>query len=65
MDVYAVLEVRGRVLSVADLAAVTIEAGVLLERAVNDRERGGRLRLRALGSAGQADPGAELRFVGD
>ena len=106
MGVYAVLEVRGRVMSVTDpsggtcnsagdfdrllpvtdaglpilsridpcgelrvphtdLDAVSAEAGILLDRADNDLERRGLRRLRALASAGRAEPGAELLFVGD
>jgi hypothetical protein len=49
----------------ADLDAVSAEAGILMDRANNDLERRGLRRLRALASAGRAEPGAELLFVGD
>jgi len=45
--------------------AVLAEADILLQRAANDLERRDLLRLRALAIAGQAEPEAVLRFVGD
>jgi hypothetical protein len=106
VGVYAVLEVRGRVVSIADpsggscnaagdfdrllpvndpalpvlarvdphgdlrisganIDAVTAEADILLQRAASELERRGLLRLRALATAGQAEPEAVLWFVGD
>jgi hypothetical protein len=48
-----------------DLAAVAREAGQLLGQVAEGPERRGLLRLRALATAGQDDPAAQVCFLGD
>jgi hypothetical protein len=56
---------RDVVIAGTDLMALASEAARLLKRADAGPEHRGLLRLRALAVAGQGEPGAELRFVGD
>jgi hypothetical protein len=53
------------VISGTDLTALAFEAAQLLKLADTGPEQRGLLRLRALAVAGQDEPDAELRFVGD
>jgi hypothetical protein len=53
------------VISGTDLMALASEVAQLFKLADTGPERCGLLRLRALAVAGQDEPGAELRFVGD
>jgi hypothetical protein len=56
---------RNVVIPDTDLMALASEVARLLKRADAGPEHRGLLRLRALAVAGQGEPGAELRFVGD